>query len=54
MTLSFNILGFQVASVVLDIERDEPAPAPEKKPEASLLNKGVKAMSGFWVDRMMR
>jgi hypothetical protein len=50
VTLSFNILGFELASIVLDIEREE----PEAKPEASLLNKGVKAMSGFWVDRMMR
>lgn len=50
LSVSFNILGFTLASIELDIVR--PPEEPATKP-VTVLDRGIKAMSGFWVKRMM-
>ena len=58
MTLTFNVFGLEVARIELAVEDGllrQAAASPNLDIERpSLLNRGVKAMSGFWVDRMMR
>ena len=49
MTLRFNVLGFELARIDLDIERDEPSPANPQ----NLVVKGVKRMSWAWVKGMI-
>lgn len=48
MTLSFKVFGFEVASVDLDIEREEVQASPQ-----NLVVKAVKKTSWAWVRGMM-
>lgn len=46
MTLTFKILGYEVARLDLDIEHDDPTPP--------VIDQGIKKMSRWWVGRMAR
>lgn len=50
MTLTFQILGLELARLQLDIVRTQ---TPEPAKPVTVLDRGIKAMSGFWVKRMM-
>lgn len=56
MNLTFNVLGVTLASVRLDIEREfSPAAAAlVTPPQTTVLDKGIKAMSRWWVGGMVR
>lgn len=49
MTLRFNILGYEIARIELDLDEDE-----SKEEKVSVLDKGTKKMSSWWVRRMMK
>jgi hypothetical protein len=50
MTLRFNLLGFEVANIHLDFG-DLGVDVPR---QVTVLDRGIKKMSGFWVGRMNR
>lgn len=55
MKLRFSVLGVELARISLDVERDF-SPAAEalvRTPEPRLIDRGVKAVSALWVQRMM-
>lgn len=51
--LSFRLFGYEVATLNLETDSVQPAQTFIKNEHTSLLNTGVKKLSGFWVDRMM-
>ncbi|ASR77167.1 hypothetical protein KIV66_gp60 [Mycobacterium phage MyraDee] len=47
MTLRLNIFGFEIAKLELDLGDDEPR-------DMNVVDKGTKAMSRWWVKRMVK
>lgn len=47
MTLRFNIFGFEIAKIELDLGDDEPR-------EVSPVDKTTKAISRWWVKKMVK
>lgn len=55
MNLRFNVLGIEVARVELDIVEMSPSAKNLTSNEPpTLLDRGVKKMSDFWVRRMLK
>jgi hypothetical protein len=48
MTLRFEILGFELGRIQLDIERDQP-PVAE-----TVVDKSVGIVSDWWLDRLFK
>jgi hypothetical protein len=54
MKLRFNVFGFDVAYVSLDLNTAADTAAGAVEVTEKVLNKSIKGMSRFWVERMLR
>lgn len=57
MTIRFNVLGYTLASIDVDLADllgDQPARALVLDPRPPLVEAVVKGVSGWWVGRMMQ
>ena len=60
MVLRFNVLGFTLASIDLDLDDLVGTPPSSASgltlndKKTTVLDRGIKAMSGFWVGRMLK